>query len=105
MKPVIDFLKRQSNLPLPRLALMAAVAGGCTIVVLSTLNSGAVNASKGDALGWLFVLFAAAAAAQIYSQRYLHITTQRSCSRTYSNCLSCKSIGSSFYNTNFRNIK
>ena len=33
------------------------------------------------------------------------ITTQRSCSRTYSNCLSCKSIGSSFYNTNFRNIK
>lgn len=74
MKPVIDFLKGQSNLPIPRLAFMAAVAGGCTIVVLSTLNSGAVNASKGDALGWLFVLFAAAAAAQIYSQRYLHIT-------------------------------
>lgn len=53
---------------------MAAVAGGCTIVVLSTLNSGAVNASKDDALGWLFVLFGAAAAVQIYSQRYLHIT-------------------------------
>jgi len=74
MKPVIDFLRAQSALPLPRLAFTAAVAGGCTIVVLSTLNSGAVNASKDEALGWLFVLFGAAAAVQIYSQRYLHIT-------------------------------
>ena len=74
MKHVIDFLKGQSDLPLLRFAFMAAVAGGCTIVVLSTLNSGAVNASRGDTFGWLFGLFAAAAAAQIFSQRYLHIT-------------------------------
>lgn len=74
MKSIIEFLRAQSALPLPRLAFMAAVAGACTIVVLSTLNSGAVNASKGDTLGWLFMLFAAAAAVQIYSQRYLHVT-------------------------------
>lgn len=75
MKPVIDFLRAQSALPVPRLVLMAAVAGGSTIVVLSTLNSGAVNASRGDALGWLLVLFVLAAAAQIWAQRYLHVTT------------------------------
>ena len=75
MKPVVDFLRAQSALPVQRLAVMAAVAGGCTIVVLSTLNSGAVNASRGDGLGWLLAMFTFAAAVQIYSHRYLYVTT------------------------------
>src|SRR5262245_31782970 len=75
MKLIFDFFSSRSAISIPRLILIAVISGISGTLVLGVLNSGAANASRGDALSFLLAVFVLVLGTFVYSQRYVFMVS------------------------------
>jgi putative pyoverdin transport system ATP-binding/permease protein len=75
MLPLIQFLRRESDIEIPRLVFHAAVAGLSNAVILGILNLSASAAVKGEPPAGLLALLVVACITYWITQRYLFVTT------------------------------
>ncbi|MDK2124400.1 cyclic peptide export ABC transporter [Parachitinimonas caeni] len=72
---LFQLLARESKTSLPRLGMMAAVAGGSNAAVLAIVNQAAAMLGKGGSQFQAVVLFGLAVFAYVYAQRYVLLVT------------------------------
>ena len=70
-----NLLLRESRTSLPRLAFMAAVAGGTNAGILAVVNTAATGIGEGGTQFFYVILFAITILAFIYAQRYVLIVS------------------------------
>jgi putative pyoverdin transport system ATP-binding/permease protein len=75
MLTLIRFLRRETDIGLPRLVVYAAIAGISNALILGILNVSAGAAAKGEASGSMLALFGAACLTYWVTQRHLFLTT------------------------------